>query len=101
MALSFSVRSILGSVVEHIISNRAAHFDIHYVDSLVEAIKRRTLTGGGIAWLPHSSIKSELASGELTHVGDESWETMMDLSLFCSPKGLDSIGMQLWDSFEN
>ena len=97
--LAYDRASFLGSVVEHITGNRSAHFDIRYVDSLVEAIKRRTLAGGGIAWLPHSSVKVELASGELIRVGDKSWEATMDLSLFCSPDRLDSIGVQLWDSF--
>jgi len=49
---------------------------------LVEAIKRRTLSGGGIAWLPHSSVKAELASGELAITNS-----------------LDDTGKQLWESF--
>jgi len=98
--LAYDRTSFLGSVVEHITSNRSTHFDIRYVDSLVEAIKRRTLSGGGIAWLPLSSVKAELTNGELTKVGDKSWETTMDLSLFCSPDGLDPVGLQLWESFD-
>ncbi len=98
--LAYERASFLGSVVEHTIGNRQPYFDIRYVDSLVEAIKRRTLSGSGVAWLPYSSIKSELTSGKLVSVGDQSWEAQMDLSLFCSPESLDAKARQLWQSFD-
>ena len=65
--------------------------DIRYMDALAEAIKRRTLLGGGVAWLPEFSIADELADGTLVRMGGASWTASLTISLFCSPDRLDEI----------
>ncbi|WP_085899381.1 LysR family transcriptional regulator [Kiloniella majae] len=97
--LAYESSSFLGEVVEHIIGKKSAHLDIRYMDGLVEALKRRLITGGGIAWMPYSAIKTELEDGQLITVGDEKWETPLILSLYCAPDKIDTIAKEVWKQF--
>ena len=67
-----------------------------YMDGLTEAIKRRTLDGSGVAWLPESVIAAEMAEGRILRVGGDSWAATLTLSLFCSPGRLDRTGEAVW-----
>ena len=71
---------------------------LRYMDALTEAIKRRMLSGSGVAWLPESVVAEELAAGLVTPVGGEAWQATLTLSLFCSHDRLDKIGRQVWDA---
>jgi DNA-binding transcriptional LysR family regulator len=97
--LSYEPDSFLGTVVDRTISHRQASLDVRYMDALVESIKRRTLAGGGIAWLPAMAINDELERGELVRVGGSTWSMTLTISLFCSPDRLDPVGRELWKAF--
>ncbi len=97
--LAYERNSFLASVVEQTIAARKVHLDNRYMDGLVEAIKRRLLSGGGVAWMPESSIQDELARGELQQVGDDSWVAGMTLTLYCAPERLDATSQAVWDRF--
>ena len=47
--LSYEPDTFLGTVVDRTIGERDTPLDIRYMDALAEAIKRRTLLGGGVA----------------------------------------------------
>jgi DNA-binding transcriptional LysR family regulator len=85
--------------VERTIGDRANALDLRYMDALAEALKRRTLAGGGMAWLPELSIAEELADGTLVRMGGQSWTASLTISMFCSPDRLDSVGRALWEAF--
>ncbi len=68
------------------------------MDALTEAIKRRMLSGSGVAWLPESVVSEELAAGQVTQVGGEHWQATLTLSLFCSLERLDKTGEQVWNA---
>ncbi|MEM1289563.1 MAG: LysR substrate-binding domain-containing protein, partial [Pseudomonadota bacterium] len=91
--------TFLGTVVDRTITDRQVSLDVRYMDALVESIKRRTLAGGGIAWLPSLAISEELQRGELVRVGGATWSVELTISLFSSPERLDAVGRQLWDAF--
>ena len=61
--------SFLGTVVDQTIGNRKPPLALRYMDVLTEAIKRRTLAGSGIAWLPESAVAEEIARGDLVVAG--------------------------------
>lgn len=54
--LSYDPNTFLGTVVDQTIGNRRPALDLRYMDALAEALKRRTLAGAGMAWLPEFSI---------------------------------------------
>lgn len=95
--LGYDPSSFLGSVVDQTIGARTPPLSLRYMDALTEAIKRRMLSGSGMAWLPESVVRAELASGQVTQIGGAEWQAMLTLSLFCSLERLDKIGAQLWD----
>tara|TARA_R110002124_G_scaffold49437_8_gene144947 strand:+ start:5897 stop:6781 length:885 start_codon:yes stop_codon:yes gene_type:complete len=97
--LSYEPSTFLGTVVDHTIGDRKLPLDLRYMDALAEALKRRTLAGGGLAWLPEFAIREELESGALVQIGSSRLEAVLTLSLFCSPEKLDETGLAIWDSF--
>ncbi|ARE40622.1 Transcriptional regulator, LysR family [Rhodovulum sp. P5] len=97
--LAYDSDTFLGTVVDRTIGERETPLEIRYMDALAEALKRRTLAGSGVAWLPEFSIASELADGTLVRLGGRSWVARLTISLFCSPDRLDPIGRKIWEAF--
>lgn len=97
--LAYDSETFLGTVVDRTIGERETPLDIRYMDALAESLKRRTLAGSGVAWLPEFSIADELADGTLVRLGGRSWVARLTISLFCSPDRLDPIGRMLWEAF--
>ena len=96
--LAYDPSSFLGTVVDQTIGRREPPLTLCYMDALTEAIKRRTLAGGGLSWLPDSVVASEIADGRIVKVGGESWEATLTLSLFCSLDRLDKTGQAVWEA---
>ena len=97
--LGYDPNSFLGTVVDQTIGKRKPPLKLRYMDALTEAIKRRVLSGSGMAWLPASAVSDEIAAGRLTPVGGPEWEATLTLSLFCSPDRLDMTGRKVWEAF--
>ncbi|MCE8522099.1 LysR family transcriptional regulator [Ruegeria pomeroyi] len=96
--LSYDPSSFLGTVVDQTIGNRTPPLAIRYMDALTEAIKRRVLSGSGMAWLPESVIAEELSAGRVTIIGGPDWQAPLTLSLFCSRDRLDETGQKVWNA---
>ena len=96
--LGYDPSSFLGTVVDQTIGPRDPPLALCYMDALTEAIKRRTLTGSGVAWLPESVVAAEMDDGRIVPVGGASWEATLTLSLFCSRDRLDKTGQMVWDA---
>ncbi len=96
--LGYDPSSYLGTVVDQTIGNRKPPLALRYMDALTEAIKRRTLAGSGIAWLPESAVAEEIARGDLVVAGGPEWHADLTISLFCSLDRLDSTGQFLWQA---
>ncbi|MEM6490791.1 MAG: LysR family transcriptional regulator [Pseudomonadota bacterium] len=97
--LSYDPQSFLGVVVDHTIGERRPALDLRYVDALVEALKRRAVGGGGVAWLPERAIGDELEDGVLVRIGGASWATALTISVYCAPDRLDEMGQKVWAAF--
>lgn len=71
---------------------------LRYESSLVDALKAEVLLGEGIAWLPETSIGSEVAAGTLQIVGDDTLAVPLDVCL-CYPETtlLPSVAQGLLD----
>jgi DNA-binding transcriptional LysR family regulator len=97
--LAYDAETFLGTVVDRTIGERQNSLEIRYVDALAEALKRRTLAGSGVAWLPAFSIANELADGTLVRLGGRTWTAKLTISLLCSPERLGPVGRQIWEAF--
>lgn len=96
--LGYDPSSFLGTVVDQTIGGREPPLTLLYMDALTESIKRRTLTGSGVAWLPESAVAAEIERGQIVRVGGDSWDAEMTISLFCSLDRLDKTGQAVWDA---
>lgn len=96
--LGYDPTSFLGTVVDQTIGRRMPPLALCYMDALTESIKRRTLGGGGVSWLPETAISAELDDGCIARIGSPSWEATLTLSLFCSPDRLDRTGHAVWET---
>lgn len=96
--LGYDPSSFLGTVVDQTIGRREPPLALCYMDALTEAIKRRTLTGSGLSWLPESAVAAEIEDGSLMRVGGESWEAPLTISVFCSLDRLDKTGQAVWNA---
>lgn len=94
--LAYERTSFLGTVVDQTLGKQKVHLNVRYVDGLVEAIKRRVLSGSGIGWLPLSAVHAEIAAGKLEQVGPPELEAQMTLSVFSAPERLDEKGLEIW-----
>ncbi|MCA0907695.1 LysR family transcriptional regulator [Ruegeria marisrubri] len=94
--LAYDRSSFLGMVVENTVDRKPQNTETIYVDSLVETIKRRLMTGSGFAWMPETSISAELDQGLLVPIGDDAWCATLTISAFSNPVSLDQIAHQLW-----
>jgi DNA-binding transcriptional LysR family regulator len=97
--LSYDPDTFLGNVVDRTVGKRQTALDIRYMDALAEALKRRTLSGGGVAWLPQLAIRDELADGTLVRMGGPTWVATLTISLIASPDRLDDTGRLVWETF--
>lgn len=96
--LAYDPSSFLGTVVDQTIGRRTPPLALCYMDALTEAIKRRTLAGSGMSWLPEGAVAAEMSDGRIVRVGGESWDAPLTLSLFCSLDRLDKTGQAVWET---
>ncbi len=96
--LGYDPSSFLGTVVDQTVGTRKPPLELRYMDALTEAIKRRMLTGSGIAWLPESVVAEELADGRVMRIGGAEWTADLTLSAFASPDQLDPVGRRVWEA---
>ncbi|WP_120501407.1 LysR family transcriptional regulator [Roseovarius sp. EL26] len=94
--LAYERSSFLGMVVENTVDRKPTNTSTIYVDGLVEAIKRRLLSGSGFAWMPETAIAPELAEGAVVPVGNSEWNAELTISAFRNPKMDDETARELW-----
>jgi len=96
--LAYEQSSFLGMVVDSITGQKRMHAETIYIDSLVETIKRRLLSGSGFAWMPRTSIEAELASGQLRAIGDASWSTHLTIAALANPATFSRQAKAVWQA---
>lgn len=82
--LAYSGDTYLGKMVDLAIGDRreAPAFDVCYENSMADALKSMAVEGQGLAWLPESSARRDLADGRLVRAGGGRWVVGMDIRLY-------------------
>ena len=101
-----SVPVLSGTEFDLVIEQKAVNFtgkkrlnvETIYIDSLVETIKRRLLSGSGFAWMPETAIEAELAAGQLLPIGDEGWRTRLTIAALANPGTFSRQARDLWQA---
>ena len=96
--LSYSNEAFLGRILEYVVEVRNLErvLGVVHEDPMAESLKRMTLEGIGISWLPGSIIASELDDRSLVRCGDQSFDIELDITIYRSlDRGRPNV-MQLW-----
>jgi LysR family transcriptional regulator, hypochlorite-specific transcription factor HypT len=84
-ALAYTGTSFLGRVVELILAKtpHACHLRHCYESDMAELLKKMTLEGYGVAWLPESAIAQELTDGRLVPASEnQCWRLTLEIRLY-------------------
>ncbi len=82
--LCYTPDSFLGRIVQTIVDREdlSSRLDFCYENSMSEALKADALQNRGLAWLPESAIRRELAEGSLVQSGGERLTMAVDIRLY-------------------
>ncbi|BBE72870.1 LysR substrate-binding domain-containing protein [Oharaeibacter diazotrophicus] len=69
--LAYAPETFLGKLVSVMVAEQGDGLNLAHIyeNPMAEALKVMAMTGRGVAWLPESAVKTELAAGTLTVVG--------------------------------
>jgi len=100
--LAYTQTSAIGQAVEHLIANakEPVYLDRVFGSQLAAVLKSMSEVGRGLAWLPESSIRDELASGSLVLAGDEKWFIPTDIRLYRPGTPLPAKAEEFWSLLE-
>lgn len=97
--LAYTADSFLGRLVTYILNQRSQKLanlmNVHETP-VAESLKAMALIGSGVAWLPESSIRSELAAKRLIPVGSDSDRLKINIRLYKSSTRQRTQVGQLW-----
>ncbi|WP_229722761.1 LysR family transcriptional regulator [Xylophilus rhododendri] len=82
--LAYSSYASLSGAVSSIIEAHARRemLDQCYESDLASALKSMALSGRGVAWLPHFSVKAEIADGLLAVAGSMRWAAPIQVNAY-------------------
>ncbi|MDB5858352.1 MAG: LysR family transcriptional regulator [Ramlibacter sp.] len=96
--LGFSDESGLGRIVRQALGAELAASSLHTVFTahLASVLKSMALDGRGLAWLPQSLVREELAAGRLQVRGPDHWRIPVEVRLYRDPAPLGPYAEAFW-----
>ena len=96
--MAYAPDSFLGRCVELRLAQppQACWLVRYYENALAEAIKAMAVARHGLAWLPHNSVRSNLARRELVLAGSCDWNIPLILTLYRSLEKTSPAVESLW-----
>lgn len=82
--VAYTHESLFGKAVDKLIQQKSHHCYLrrHYENAFSHTLKSMVLERLGFAWLPYSSILTDLRDGRLVRAGDEHWDLEFDVRLY-------------------
>lgn len=95
--LAYAPETFLGKLVGIMLADRGEDLQLAtiYENPMAEALKVMAITGRGVAWLPESSVKTEIASGALVAV-DPTVSIEMRIRIYRSMDKVRPVVERLW-----
>ena len=98
--LTYSAGSGLGRILGE--SLQAALHDIPtqtvFTADLASVLRTMVLDGRGLAWLPESLIREDLAAGRLASAASPAWSIRLDIRLYRSRSAMGHAAQTLWNA---
>lgn len=100
--LAYSETSAIGRAVEHMLTHLESPVYLNrvFVSHLAAVLKSMSSSGRGMAWLPESNVREDLASSALVSAGDQKWFIPVEIRLFRSREPLPPIAEEFWNLLE-
>jgi DNA-binding transcriptional LysR family regulator len=82
--VAYTHDSLFGKTVDKLIQDKArrCYLSRRYENAFSHVLKSMVIERLGFAWLPRSSILSDLREGKLCSAGDDSWDIEYDIRLY-------------------
>ncbi|MFP3567032.1 LysR substrate-binding domain-containing protein [Paraburkholderia sp. SIMBA_030] len=96
--ISYTETSYFGRCLALLLGQATAApaLQLHYESDMAEVLKKLVMEGEGVAWLPKSSISSELESGELVPAGRSEWHLEVELRVYRDASNRSEFLEKLW-----
>lgn len=97
--LAYAETSAIGRAVDKMLVRHAeqAQLERVFVSHLAAVLESMVRDGRGLAWLPVSQVKDDLASGRLALAGDSSWEIPIEIRLYRGNDPLPPRSEEFWN----
>lgn len=98
--LGFSDESGLGRIVRQTLGGElaAAGLQAVFTAHLASVLKTMALEARGLAWLPQSLVREELADGRLRLAGPPHWRIPVEIRLYRDPAPLGAYAEAFWQA---
>lgn len=98
--LAYAGTSAIGRAVDHLLEHGAdrPHLEPVFVSHLAAVLESMVRAGRGLAWLPQSQIREDLAKGALVAAGDERWHVPVEIRLFRANDSLPPKSQEFWNA---
>ena len=93
--LGYSEASALGRILRHQLLARREVSEVFTAHHAL-LLKAMVLQGRGMAWLPHSLVRTELDEGRLRPAGEDAWAVPVQIRLYRQPTELAPAAEGLW-----
>lgn len=96
--ISYTETSYFGRCLALLLGQATAApaLQLHYESDMAEVLKKLVMEGEGVAWLPKSSMDTELESGELVPAGRAEWHLEVELRVYRDASNRSEFLETLW-----
>ncbi|MCG2593651.1 LysR substrate-binding domain-containing protein [Ramlibacter sp. XY19] len=94
--LAFSEESGLGRIVRGALGPELAGWQTVFTAHLASVLKGMALEGRGLAWLPETLVREEIAAGRLQLRGPGQWRIPLEVRLYRDPAPLGVYAEEFW-----
>ena len=98
--LSYSQESGLGRILREVRGAALERWPVHRVFTahLASVLRTMALDGRGMAWLPESLIRDDLATGRLIEAAPEEWTIELEIRLYRDRSPLGKAAEEFWST---
>jgi len=96
--LSYGTTSFFASALSDLFAERPLALNIMATNPMSVGLRSLALVGNGLAWLPESLVRRDLAEGRLVLGGGEDWEFSVDIVLCRSLQSRRPLVDRVWEA---
>ncbi|RKD60924.1 LysR substrate-binding domain-containing protein [Rhizobium sp. WW_1] len=98
--VSYQKTSFFGQLVAGTIGERLPTENRVHVGSMSVGLKGMVAAGFGLAWVPESLVKAELADGRLVYAADREWNIDVEIRVYRSRENRRPIVKRVWSMLD-